>query len=261
MAIGAIVTMLGVISISSRYQANRLEGAAQELLSALSNARNAAIYKNCPVRVIFCADSSCSSDVNRAASLGSDSSGSYIAVAGAPARFMAVIRMAYYGDSNANRPCYFPNATDPSPGLIAGWDFETKPIAIPNEVRVEASMFSNLDQMNEEAWISSASTLDDSGRTSVQAVNSIWFPSSSASLPSLAYMRASVPANIPTSVNTLPGNRFAVLQLKLASCNPASSDDCLAFILALGAGGDSAVINCVKPAGGGARVASSIECY
>jgi len=260
MAIGAIITMLGVISISSRYKANRLESTAQELLSALSNARNAALYKNCPVRVIFCADPACSSATNREVTSLTDDSGSYLAVNNAPARYMAVIRMTYYGVGNASRPCYFPNATDPSPNLISGWDFESKPIAIPPEVRVQASMFVNPDQMNEEAW--AVASADDSGRTSVQAVNSIWFPSSSASLPALASMEASVPANIPTSNHALPGNRFAVMQLKMDSCNPASDDDCLAYILAMGAGGDAAVITCLKPAGGpGSRVAGTAECY
>mgnify|MGYP000198937275 CR=1 FL=1 len=206
MAIGALITMLGVISVSSRYQANRLESSAQELLSAISNARNAALYKICPVRIIFCADASCSSAANRTIDTGAtDDSGSYISVNGAPARYMAVIRMTYYGAGNANRPCYFPNATDPSPDLIDGWDFETKPIAIPNQVRIQGDMFVNLVEMNEKVW--AVATADDSGRTSAEAVNSIWFPSSSASLPTLASMEASVPANIPTITNTLPNNR------------------------------------------------------
>jgi prepilin-type N-terminal cleavage/methylation domain-containing protein len=259
MVIVAVVTTLGVISIASRWRTSKLESAAQQMLSTLSAARTASIYKNCPTRIIFCADAACSSAQARNASLLSDASGPYIAVDGVPARFYAVLRMAYYGVNNNQRSCWFAGA-DPSPGLMHGWDFDSKPAALPLEVRVQP-IYSNLDQFNEEPWMADAAVpLDDSGRTSNAAINSLWFPSSADGLTASATMRPQVPANIPATNSAMPGGRFAMLQLKLDNCNPDEDADCLAYIIAAGAGGRMELVACTAGTAG-ARPNDSNDCY
>ncbi len=249
--IAAVITTVGTISIASRWQASRLESAAEEMVSAISSARTSALYKNCPTRIIFCADQAC---FQRDVTVGTDDSGDYIEVNGAPARFYAVLRLAYYGSDNEDRPCYFqgtdPNEASGTNNLISGWDFESKPISIPNEVRVEASLYgaSELEQMNESEW-DVAPTSAESGTSSAEAINSLWFPTSSSGLPASANMEPSIPANVPVQNKNLTDNRVALVQLKLRSCNPRQDEDCLAFIIAAGPGGEIEAVRCEAGAG------------
>ena len=252
----AIVSAVGITGIMSRWRTSRLEATAQQMLSTLTAARSSAMYKNCPTRIIFCADAACSSAAARNASVLTDASGPFVAVNGAPARFYAVLRMTYYDVANNQRSCWF-NGADPSPGLIAGWDFDSKPVSIPNEVRIQP-IYINLDQMNEEAWATVGA--DDTGRVSNQATNSLWFPSSSDGLLATANMRAAIPANVPVTTPNLTNGRFAMVQLKLDNCNPDSNENCLAYIIAAGAGGEMELLPC-EPGTAGPRSDATNQCY
>lgn len=257
MVLAVVVTTLAVISVSSRLRTSTLESSAQELASAIATARTTALYKKCPTRIIFCADAACT---DYAASTATDDSGSYIAVGGAPAAFMAIVRMAYYGAAHSQRSCYFPGATDPSPALLAdsgdsAWDFERKPIRIPQDLRITPIYIPEV--LTTTTWTVSSPT--DSGRSSDEAINSIWFPTSISSLPSLTHMRAEIPGNIPVQNGLLANGSAAFLQLKMAHCDPAADEDCAGYLIGLGAGGEASLVICEQPSG--TRANSTNQCF
>jgi type II secretory pathway pseudopilin PulG len=251
MVIITIVSAVGITGLMSRWRTAKLESAAQQMLSSLTAARSSAMYKNCPTRIIFCADAACN---NRDAA--EATSGDHILVNDTPARFYAVLRMAYYGVTNNQRSCWF-NGADPSPALIAGWDFDSRPVAIPNEVRIQP-IYLDLNQMNEDVW--TTVNVDDSGSDSAQATNSLWFPSSSAGLSTTGNMRPMIPANVPVEDPHLTNGRLALVQLKLDDCDPGVEEDCLAYIIAAGAGGEMELLPC-EPGTSGDRQDGTNQCY
>lgn len=289
-ALIAVISSIGYITLGSRMRLSRLESSAQELASNLSYARTAALFKNTPTRIVFCMDPTCAT---RAVAATTTINGQNVVGNGTlPARYYAILRMAEYFDPNGVG--YIPdtdgnlaNCDDPSPGVFdptativspcAGgggywnyWDFDRKPQRIPDQIVFKQIYASNIVGLSGNSGV--ADNTDggsDWGSSGTNSDASIWFPTSS-SVPVGTVTHRNIPGNSPVDnsvANAGLGNDasgrprgVAFFQLGLESCNPAVEDDCVAYIVGLGEAGKQAVYKCSKPAGGN-RSADSLDCF
>lgn len=235
-AISLILAVIAGISLNSRLTISRLEQAAQTLVSDLRYARSSAMFKNCPVRVVFCDSRDCGA---LTATRQSGGYGNFIGTsADAPTSYYAMIRESQKEDSSGSTPCYNSNAVNAlsSPSdPWQYWDFDRRPQSLPQGV-IFTSIYSTFP----------AGTYDWSSTSDAQATNSIYFSSSTGQF------------NVPVSGGTASNGDTIAFQLSLSGCSPASSsDDCLAYLITVGSGGD---INMVKCAPGG-RADNTDNCF
>lgn len=221
-AIIAVLSVAGGITLNSRLAASRLESAAGTLASDLRAARSSAMFKGCPTRFIVCADKTCSTTAGtgRNVTTQSSSSGNYLGTSAGPAQYYGVLRMSQSTDSAAT--CYNTNAVGTSLDGYTYWDFDRRPQTIPRGV-VITPVYSSAGSVPDHAGNWSTST-------DPAATNSIWFSSSSGTLTA--------------PVNTASNGDSIVFQVSLEGCDPKSStSDCVAYFVTVGSGG---VVNTVK---------------
>lgn len=201
------------------------------MVSDLRYARSAAMFKNCPVRVVFCNDRDCNS---RSVSAINSASGNFLGSGSTPARFYAMIRESQRADSSGATPCY--NSAASTADGWTYWDFDRRPQSIPTGV-VFSPIYTNL----------AATTADWAVTTDALAANSIYFSQSAGQL------------NVPVTNGTATNGDTITFQLSLQSCNPnSSSADCLAYLITVGAGG---AVNMVKCSPGGRSADGTDKCY
>ena len=242
-AIIAILSVVGGITLNSRLAASRLETAASTLSSDLRAARSSAMFKGCPTRFIICADKTCStaSGTGRNISAQTSASGNYLGTASGPALYYGVLRMSQKESSSST--CYNTsaiNSLDSPTDSYNYWDFDRRPQSIPRGV-VFTSVYSPVAFPN--------FATDWSTSTDAAASNSVWFSSSSGTLTA------------PTGGATASNGDPIAFQVSLESCDPRdTSSDCIAYLITVGAGG---VVKMVKCSAGGRSPGATLsdQCF
>lgn len=255
-AIVAIVSVVGAITVNSRLQTARLEEAALTVAADLSYARTAAIFKNCLTRFVFCQDNLCSnfgSDTNL--SNGTGESVSFETGADAePARFYAIVRKSQY--TEAGEECFNPGGTDPDVGSgseLVAFDYDRKPQRIGRGVAFEF-IYRDVSDFNNE-WVDGGGALLNEDSTEGQ--NALWFPvtrtDASADADGLTGL-----LNLPVDNPRDADGNFVVFQLQLDNCDPSDADDdCNAYFVTMDDAGETDVRKCVP----GARTNNSNICF
>lgn len=227
-AIIAIISVVGGVSLTSRLAVSRLEEAVQTLASDVSYARSAALFKGCPTRIILCQDASCVTKATGTTSLSSGVIGSGTE----PARYYAVLRRTQYTSSAQN--C-FSSGSDPDAGdarAFTQWDYDRKPQALPRGVAF-SPIYTN-QVVNTIDW-SSVSTTD--------AGNSIWFPTSISDTTASLEGVVNIPVDSSSVLDST--GRSILFQLQLDSCDASNvDDDCRGYFVTIDESGETAVKGC-----------------
>lgn len=238
-AIIAIISVVGGISLTSRLAVSRLEGAVQTLASDVSYARSAALFKGCPTRIILCEDASCVTKATSTTSSGVIGSGTE------PARYYAVLRRTQYASSAQN--CYS-SGSDSDAGdarAFAEWDYDRKPQALPRGVAF-SPIYTN-QVLNTSDW---------SSISSVEAGNSIWFPTSISDTTASLQGVVNIPVDSSSVLDS--ASRSILFQLQLDSCDASNADDdCRGYFVTIDESGETAVRGCTA----GTRTNTSDICF
>jgi len=243
-AIVAIITVLGVVSLNSRMKVSRLEEAAQALAADLSYAKTAALFKGCPTRVIFCIERNCTDSGRTVSTItaGAEAIGSGSTLA----RYFAILRKVQYTDSNGS--CYSSDGGgDPDGGATAyfdNWDFDRKPQELPIGIAL-TPVYSGSDAVPDYSdWVSEASA---------EAGNSLWFPSSITDADANLDF-----ANIPVDDGLAANGASVVFQVRMDDCDPTDPDaDCAGFLVVMDSSGETSI----RPCNPGGRANSTDNCF
>lgn len=249
--IALIVTVLGVVSMSSRVGVANLEEAAQSLASDVSYARTAALFKGCPTQIIICADAKCQGLAKSKIGDG------YIGEAGENARYYAILRKTQYVDSDDD--CYSPNV-DPDDGragiVYNRMDFDRRPQALPSGVAFTAIYASVAGEAMGASL--SANFIDWDDESSDEARNSLWFPTSISDSDANIQL-ANIPVNDSVWRQNTSGDPIYILfQLQLDNCDASDADDdCAAYFITMDESGEAGIQRCDP----GSRTSHGNTCF
>ncbi len=223
-AIATILAIIGGITIQSRLRTGNLEAAAQQLVSDVSYARSAAMFKGCATRFIFCKTKTCLTASDHAVAQNANKK---IQIdSGAAASYYAILRnSSVTSGATCENTSAIPATGSTSDGY-ANWDFDRRPQALPKGIAF-TNIYDNIGNLDDE-WAET---------TEAVSSNSLYFSSQFGDVIS--------GVNIPNGSLMTNGNK-AVLQVGFDDCNPASADDCPAYIISVGSGGNVDAIKCSK---------------
>lgn len=244
MAIAIVLTVLAVITLTSRTRLANLESAAQTVMSDLSSARSGALLKGCPIRLVMCTDRKCTPGSGGVPPTNVVKTTKYISNSSGATQIYAFYRMS---STTSGNPCYNPNAIAATSDGYANWDFDRRPQEIPQGVAFSAIYDGNSGVPDNSDWSSTV--------TSAAAANSLWFDSTTGQLNN----GGSTPI---TSGNYIDGNGThykVVVQLTLATCDPSSTStsDCVGYFIAESAGGQFTMVKCLP----GGRTDNNNTCF
>jgi prepilin-type N-terminal cleavage/methylation domain-containing protein len=231
LAIIAIVSVIGINTMTSRSVQIALEESAKSLRDDLSYARMAATLKGCPTRFIFCMDKLCNPGNAQNSSI-TGIAGGIVGASGSPAQFYSIMRMT--------TPCSSQAGVDASQDGFANWDHDVKPRQLPGGV-VFSSIYTSSGVINRDNWTSSTGN-------AIEAGNSLWFS------PTLSPTYGTIPAGGAVEAS---GN-FIAFQLRLAACDPSQTDDCSGYFITMSPGGVSGIKKCFN---GGRSVNNTDKCF
>lgn len=237
MAIAVSLAAAAYITLTSRSTHAEVEAAAIKLAEIFEFARNDALTTRCPTRVIFCMDASCATPTDEA------SSGIIGPAADNPARYVAVLRKAFYDQSKQQDSCFVRETTGgdgtwtaPTDGF-ANWDFVMKPQWLSRSV-VLADMYSgSVGGVGVDDW---------ERNNAATASDSLWFPGSLVRERGYQPNLASVPAFGPIDAGSddhvnASGDMVIFAQVQNSQCSGA---DCVAFFVGLDENGSAKVQQC-----------------
>ncbi len=222
-AIAAIATVLGFVSLNSRMKASSLEQAASQLESDLSYARSAALLKGCRTRLIFCNNRDCTApDVVASGACPTGGSANCVLSqsGGIPAQYYAILR--YSQNISNTDSCFTSEAVANALDGFDYWDFDRRPQPIPKGVALINIYSGAFGDLSDADWNSSVS--GDAGE-------SIWFDTE-GELHSPLVANALVP-------DTSLAYRI-VFQAQHEDCVVTSSENCLGFLVSIPVNGGTA---------------------
>lgn len=229
LAIIAIVTAIGITTMSEREAASRISQAATDLATDLSMACSLAPSKGCPMRIVFCMDKACST-----LATGTASDGKKVGSGSDYARVYAMIRMT--------TPCATSAGT--TTDGFANWDFDSKPRELPRGVAISAIYSDASKSLNAQNWTSSVSN-------AVDADASMWFS------PSLIPSYGNIPVSLTPKTAT---NSFIAFQVSPDNCIPATDESCMGYFIGISSGCQTEARRCFAGSRPGTAGASSDIC-
>jgi len=237
-AIIVILSVVAGVSINSRIQVARLESAAQQLVSDLSYARSAAMFKGCSTRLIFCNTKACTSSpagpVVVASVTATNGATTVVGSGTTPSLYYAILRNSST-DTVTPHTCSSSTAVPNTSDGYAEWDFDRRPQQISQGLAFQ-HFYSPGFGYQKDWWQSS----------DPDSLNSIWF--------TVSLGEATIPLAALTFGNALSGDPI-IMQVQFDSCVPATADDCPAYLITMGSGGNVQMVKCAP----GARTADDSD--